>query len=107
MRAPARLPALLLLVLAAVPARVAAQPDEIQVHDGGLAARGKFNLTLHTNFPPTGLTTPAFAGAFVPDQSPNGAGECAYGDHAWFAAGLYLRLSRVGATDGHRRAVGR
>ena len=29
-----------------------AQTDEIQVYDGGLAEKGKFNLTWHNNFTP-------------------------------------------------------
>src|SRR5258705_4451809 len=88
MRAPAKLLAPLILALVAVPHRVSAQTDEIQVYDGGLAAPGKFNLTLHTNFIPNGLTTPAFAGAVVPDKSLNGVPEWAYGVTAWFEAGL-------------------
>jgi hypothetical protein len=51
---------------------VFAQTDEIQVYDGALAARGRFNLTLHNNFTPDGLTTPAFRGALLADKSLNG-----------------------------------
>src|SRR5438093_3709941 len=105
MRAPARLLAPLLLALVAVPQLVSAQTDEIQVYDGGLAARGKFNLTLHTNFTPDGLTTPAFAGAFLPDKSLNGVPEWAYGVTAWFETGLYLPLYSIGTRDAHRRAM--
>src|SRR5437773_777692 len=101
MRAPAKLLAPLILALVAVPHRVSAQTDEIQVYDGGLAARGKFNLTLHTNFTPKGLTTPAFAGAVVPDNSLNGVPEWAYGVTAWFEAGLYLPLYSIGERSGH------
>src|SRR5258705_7301666 len=90
MRAPAKLLAPLILALVAVPHRVSAQTDEIQVYDGGLAAPGKFNLTLHTNFIPNGLTTPAFAGAVVPDKSLNGVPEWAYGVTTWFEAGFYF-----------------
>ena len=46
-----------------------AQGDEIQVYDGGLAAVGVFNLTVHNNFTPKGLETPAFPGAVVADKS--------------------------------------
>ena len=102
MRAPLILLAPLVLVLVAVPHMVSAQTDEIQVYDGGLAARGKFNLTLHTNFTPKGLTTPAFAGAFVPNKSLNGVPEWAYGVTAWFEAGLYLPLYSIGTRDAHR-----
>src|SRR6266700_14213 len=105
MRAPARLLVPLVLALVAVPHTVSAQTDEIQVYDGGLAAPGKFNLTLHTNFTPKGLTTPAFAGAVVPDKSLNGVPEWAYGVTAWFEAGLYLPLYSIGTRDGHRRAM--
>jgi len=105
MRAPAKLLAPLILALVAVPHRVSAQTDEIQVYDGGLAARGKFNLTLHTNFTPKGLTTPAFAGAVVPDNSLNGVPEWAYGVTAWFEAGLYLPLYSIGTRNAQRRAM--
>jgi len=84
---------------------VSAQSDEIQVYDGGLAARGKFNLTLHTNFTPNGLKTPAFAGAVLPDKSLNGVPEWAYGVTAWLEAGLYLPLYSIGTRDAQRRAM--
>src|SRR5204862_5086149 len=105
MRAPARLLPPLILALVAVPHSVSAQTDEIQVYDGGLAAPGTFNLTLHTNFTPNGLTTPAFAGAVVPDQSLNGVPEWAYGVTAWFEAGLYLPLYSIGERSGHTSAM--
>ncbi len=75
-----------------MPHRAAAQTDEIQVYDGGLAAPGVFNLTLHNNFTSKGITTPAFPGAVVPDQSWNGVPEWAYGVTRWFEAGLYMPL---------------
>src|SRR5882672_6904442 len=68
------------------------QGDEIQVYDGGLADVGKFNLTVHNNFTPKGITTPAFPGAVVADKSFNGVTEWAYGVTPWFGAGLYLPL---------------
>ena len=46
--------AAIVLVLLAVPTVAAAQADEIQVYDGGLAAEGTVNLTWHNNFTPTG-----------------------------------------------------
>src|SRR6266536_4266524 len=52
----------------AVPRVASAQTDEIQVYDGGLAPPGVFNLTLHSNFTPRGVKTPAFPGAVVADQ---------------------------------------
>ncbi len=84
---------------------VSAQTDEIQVYDGGLAVPGTFNLTLHTNFTAKGLTTPAFAGAVVPDKSLNGVPEWAYGVTAWFEAGLYLPLYSIGTRNAQRRAM--
>jgi len=97
--------ALLALALAAVPRRGVAQSDEIQVYDGGLAAPGKFNLTLHNNYTPNGVATPAFAGALVADKSWNGVPEWAYGVTDWFEAGLYLPLYSVGKTTAGTQAL--
>jgi hypothetical protein len=72
------------------PALAFAQTDEIQVYDGGLAPVGTFNLTVHSNFTPRGLSTPAFPGAVVADKSFNGVPEWALGVTPWFEAGLYL-----------------
>src|SRR5712671_2358233 len=83
---------LLALILVAIPVAASAQSDEIQVYDGGLAAKGKFNLTLHSNLTPNGVKTPAFPGAVVADKSFNGVPEWAYGVSRWFEAGLYLPL---------------
>jgi hypothetical protein len=80
------------LGLLAVPVLAVAQTDEIQVYDGGLTAPGRLNLTLHTNFTPKGLKTPAFPGAVTADKSLNGVPEWAYGVTPWFEAGLYLPL---------------
>lgn len=79
-------------IAVAIPGLALAQADEIQVYDGGLADRGVFNLTLHNNYTPRGLTSPAFPGAVVADQSWNGVPEWAYGVSRWFEAGLYLPL---------------
>jgi hypothetical protein len=81
-----------IIVMLSVPALALAQTDEIQVYDGGLAAPGTFNLTLHNNFTPKGEKTPAFAGAVVADKSLNGVPEFALGVTSWFEAGLYLPL---------------
>ena len=91
-----RILTLLALVPMAVPQMVSAQTDEIQVYDGGLVPRGRFNLTLHNNFTPEGLATPAFAGALLADKSLNGVPEWAYGVTTWFEAGLYLPLYSIG-----------
>jgi hypothetical protein len=92
--------AAIMLALLAVPARSVAQTDEIQVYDGGLAEVGTFNLTWHNNFTPKGLTTPAFPGAVVADNSLNGVTEWALGVTGWFEAGLYLPLYSVDKTTG-------
>ena len=77
---------------AVLPTNARAQSDEIQVYDGGLAARGVFNLTLHNNYTPRGAKTPGFAGGVTPDRSFNGVPEWALGVTDWFEAGLYLPL---------------
>src|SRR5215211_3931955 len=83
---------MVVVALLAMPGRAFAQADEIQVYDGGLAPVGTFNLTWHNNFTPKGLSTPAFPGAVVADQSFNGVTEWALGVTRWFEAGLYLPL---------------
>ncbi len=89
----------------ALPSPARAQTDEIQVYDGSIAERGVFNLTLHNNFTPDGLTTPAFPGAVVSDKSWNGVPEWAYGIADWLEGGLYLPLYSVGRRDGRREAM--
>jgi hypothetical protein len=101
----ARWPALLALVLAASPRSSLAQADEIQVYDGGLSPKGIFNLTLHNNYTPSGLTTPAFPGALQSDHSWNGVPEWALGVTSWFEAGLYLPLYSIGTRSGSSGAV--
>src|SRR6478672_9648066 len=76
----------------ATPSAVWAQGDEIQVYDGGLAPKGVFNLTLHNNYTPDGIRTPAFPGAVVSHGSWNGVPEWAYGVSSWFELGMYLPL---------------
>src|ERR1035437_10374294 len=80
------------LIFVAAPVIGVAQTDEIQVYDGAIAEKGKFNLMLHNNFTPDGLKTPAFPGGIVPDKSLNGVAEWAYGATDWFEAGLYMPL---------------
>ena len=98
-------PVLLALALAALPRAAAAQADEIQVYDGGLSPRGVFNLTLHNNYTPSGLTTPAFPGALRSDHSWNGVPEWAVGVTHWFEAGLYMPLYSIGTRSGSSGAV--
>ena len=96
---------LVALVLMPASHRLLAQTDEIQVYDGGLAAPGTFNLTLHNNYTPSGVATPAFPGAVVADKSLNGVPEWAYGVTQWFEAGLYLPLYSVGTVNGSTSAM--
>src|SRR5437879_2037349 len=91
---------LLAIALAVAPELALAQTDEVQVYDGGLAAKGKFNLTWHHNFTPSGLNAPAFPGALVADKSFNGVTEWAYGVANWFEGGLYLPLYSIGKNQG-------
>jgi hypothetical protein len=72
-----------------------AQTDEIQVYTAEIAPQGVFNLTVHTNFTPNGIKTPAFPGAVTADKSLNGVPEWAYGVKPWFEAGLYMPLYSV------------
>jgi hypothetical protein len=90
-----RVGALFSVVMLACASVAFAQGDEIQVYDGGLAAPGVFNLTLHNNFTPSGVKEPAFPGAIVSDKSLNGVPEWAYGVTNWFEAGLYLPLYSI------------
>jgi hypothetical protein len=77
-----------------------AQTDEIQVYNAEIAAPGVFNLTLHDNYTPDGVKTPAFPGAIVSNQSLNGVPEWAYGVAPWMEAGLYLPLYSLPAKGG-------
>ena len=96
---------LLVTAITMAPRTLSAQTDEIQVYDGGLAAPGTFNLTLHDNYTPSGVTTPAFPGALVAAKSFNGVPEWAYGVTEWFEAGLYLPLYSIGTTNGTTSAM--
>jgi len=88
------------IAMAALPAVVFAQADEIQVYDGAIAAPGVFNLTWHNNFTPKGLKTPGFPGGLVNNKNLNGVTEWAYGVTDWFEAGLYLPLYSISADRG-------
>jgi hypothetical protein len=76
--------------LFAAPGAVFAQTDEIQVYDAVIADKGKFNLMIHSNFTPSGRSTPAFPGGITSNHSFNGTAEWAYGVADWFEQGLYL-----------------
>src|ERR1039457_20449 len=69
-----------------------AQTDEIQVYNAQIAAPGVFNLALHNNYTPDGLTSPPFPGGIAPNHTLNGVAEWAYGVTNWFEAGVYLPL---------------
>ena len=83
------------LAVISTPAVVSAQADEIQVYQGGLAASGTFNITVHNNFTPKGSTVAGFPGGVVSNHSLNGVPEFAYGANKWLELGLYLPLYRV------------
>ena len=70
------------------------------MYDGGLAEKGKFNLTWHNNFTPSGLKTPAFPGGLATNKLLNGVTEWAYGVNKWFEAGLYLPLYSANSSGG-------
>ncbi len=84
--------AVLIFLLVALPEPAFPQTDEIQVYDGSIEKPGRFGLTLHNNFTPSGVKAPAFPGAVVADKSWNGVPEWAYGVNRWFELGLYLPL---------------
>ena len=90
----------LAIALVATPLLVRAQTDEIQVYDGAIAERGKFNLMVHNNFTPDGRKTPAFPGAVESDHALVGVAEWAYGVTDWFEQGLYLPLYSYSQNDG-------
>jgi hypothetical protein len=82
------------------PASAAAQTDEIQVYDAAITEPDQLSLTLHNNFTPTGLKTPAFPGGLVSDKALVGVAEWAYGATGWFEAGLYLPLYSISTNLG-------
>jgi hypothetical protein len=82
------------------PHGASAQTDEIQVYTGEIAPEGKFNLTWHNNYTPSGQKTPAFPGGLVPNQTYNGVTEWAYGVTDWFEQGLYLPLYSIASDRG-------
>ncbi len=77
------------------PAVTFGQTDEIQVYDAVIADKGKFNLMIHSNFTPSGRTSPNFPGGIIPNRSFNGAAEWAYGVTDWFEQGLYLPVYSI------------
>jgi len=69
-----------------------AQTDEIQVYDAEITAPGRFSLTWHNNFTPSGRRQAAFPGGVIADHTLNGVPEWAYGVTDWLEAGTYLPL---------------
>jgi len=69
-----------------------AQTDEIEVYNAEIVETGRWNLTWHNNFTPSGRTQPEFPGGVVPDHALNGVPEWAYGVTDWFEAGAYVPL---------------
>jgi hypothetical protein len=92
--------ATLLIVNSACVCAARAQTDEIQVYNAEIAAPGVFNLTLHDNYTPNGLSTAEFPGGIVPRHTLNGVPEWAYGVTNWFEAGLYLPLYSLSGDGG-------
>jgi hypothetical protein len=82
----------LLALMFTLASLASAQTDEIQVYDAEITGVGRFNLTWHNNFTPSGRSTPAFPGGIVPDRALNGVPEWAYGVTPWFEAGIYLPI---------------
>lgn len=82
-------------VLAAMPARMRAQTDEIQVYDAEIAEPGVFNVMIHNNFTPIGRKSAEFPGAIIANNSDNGAVEWAYGVKPWLEQGLYLPVYSI------------
>jgi len=83
------------LALAVVPKAARAQTDEIQVYDGAIAEKGKFNLMIHSNFTGIGRKTADIPGGIIPNHSFNGTAEWAYGVADWFEQGLYLPVYTI------------
>lgn len=81
---------LLVVAMAAFPAMIHAQTDEIQVYDAEIEEQGKFNIMVHSNFTPIGRKEAAFPGGIIPNHSVNGAVEWAWGVADWFEQGLYF-----------------
>jgi hypothetical protein len=75
-----------------------AQTDEIQVYNAQIAAPGVFNMALHNNYTPDGLTSPSFPGGIAANHTLNGVAEWAYGVTNWFEAGVYLPLYSISGT---------
>ena len=68
---------LLVVAMAAFPAMIHAQTDEIQVYDAEIEEQGKFNIMVHSNFTPIGRKEADFPGGIIPNHSVNGAVEWA------------------------------
>lgn len=85
----------LLLLFMGWSVAVHAQTDEIQIYDASIAEPGHFDVTLHNNYAPDGLTQPRFPGATISNHSWNGTLETAYGVTDWWELGVYMPVYTV------------
>ena len=89
-----------MVALATMPSLATGQTDEIQVYNGGIAERGVFDLTFHTNFIPDGRTAPDVAGGVSADrsfnQSPESASSVRAGSRRACPMPLYNRDKNLG-----------
>src|SRR6202790_4206033 len=90
--------------LFAAPAATFAQTDEIQVYDAEIEDQGKFNIMIHSNFTPSGRTTPVFPRGINPNHPFNGTAEWAYGVADWFEQGLYMPVYTI-YSPGHSGTI--
>ena len=70
------------------------------MYDASIAEKGKFNLTLHNNFTPSGQKTASFPGGIISDRAFVGVSEWAYCATDWFEAGLYMPLYSISKSRG-------
>jgi len=87
--------ALLLLALAAAPAR-AVLPDEIQVYTDDINAPGEFGLELHLNTTPGAGRPPSFPGEVTTRHGLRATPEFSWGLTRTLEFGLYLPFERDG-----------
>lgn len=73
-----------------IAATARAATDEIQVYDAGIAPVGTYNLTLHNNYTPHGVSLPDHPGGLSDEHTLNGVPEWALGVTDWWELGTYL-----------------
>jgi hypothetical protein len=89
MKALASAAAMMAVMTTAAPVR-AALPDEIQVYDDALNARGVFGVELHLNHTIDGNTLPGYAGEITSGGATRITPEFSYGLGHGLEAGLYI-----------------